>query len=44
MVDLTLFSAALSSVKTAADIAKLLKESDLSLEKAEHKSRLADLM
>ena len=44
MVDLTLFSAALSSVQTAREIAKLLKESDLSLEKAEQKSRLADLI
>lgn len=44
MVDLALFSAALNSVKTAREIAKLLKESDVSLEKAEHKSHLADLI
>ncbi|PTR06586.1 hypothetical protein C8R32_11069 [Nitrosospira sp. Nsp5] len=44
MVDLTLFSSALSAVKTAREIAQLLKETDLSLEKAEQKSRLADLL
>lgn len=37
-------TAALISVKTATDIAKLLKDSDLSLEKAELKLKLADLM
>lgn len=37
-------SAILTSVKTATDIAKLLKESDVSLEKAETKLKLADLI
>jgi hypothetical protein len=37
-------SAILTSVKTATDIAKLLKASDVSLEKAETKLKLADLI
>jgi hypothetical protein len=34
----------LSSIKTATDITKFLRESDLSLEKAEMKLKLADLV
>jgi len=37
-------SAALTSLKAATDIAKFLRESDLSLEKAELKLKLADLI
>ena len=44
MVDIGIISGALSSLKTAADIAKFLHESDLSLEKAELKLKLADLI
>lgn len=44
MPDIALISAALSSLKTATDIAKFLRESDLSLEKAELKLKLADLI
>jgi|SRR6185369_6304691 len=42
-MDITAISAALTSIKTAADIAKLIKDSDTSLEKAETKLQLADL-
>ena len=41
---MTSVSAALGSIKTAADIAKLIKESDVSLEKAESKLKLAELI
>jgi hypothetical protein len=44
MPDLALFATVLTSIKTATDIAKGLREADLSLEKAELKLRLADLM
>jgi hypothetical protein len=44
MPDLTSISAILSSIKAASDIAKLLKEADLSLEKAELRLKLADLI
>ncbi len=44
MADLTAFTSLLSSVKTATEIAKLLKDSDLSLEKAEMKLKLADMI
>ena len=44
MPDLALLAAVLTSIKTATDIAKGLREADLSLEKAELKLRLADLM
>ena len=44
MADLTSLSALTSSVKTAIDIAKFLKGSDLSFEKAESKLKLADLI
>lgn len=43
-MDITSISAALGSIKTATDIAKLIKESDVSLEKAESKLKLADLI
>lgn len=43
-MDLTSISTALSSIKTAAEIAKLIKDSDLSLEKAETKLKLAELI
>jgi hypothetical protein len=43
-MDLTSISAALTSIKTAADIAKLIKDSDSSLERAESKLKLAELM
>jgi hypothetical protein len=43
-MDITSISAALASIKTAADIAKLIKDSDSSLERAESKLRLAELM
>ena len=38
------FTAILSSIKTATDIAKLIKDSGISLEKAEVKLKLADLI
>ncbi|MWL87684.1 hypothetical protein [Cupriavidus sp. SW-Y-13] len=44
MPDLATVATVLSSVKTATDIAKFLRESDLSLERAELKSKLADLI
>ena len=44
MPDLTAITTILGSVKTATEIAKLLKDSDLSLEKAEMKLKLADLV
>jgi hypothetical protein len=37
-------AAILSSIKTATDIAKFLRESDLSLQRAELKLKLADLV
>lgn len=43
-MDLASISTLLSSIKTATEIAKLIKESDLSLEKAETKLKLADLI
>ncbi|MDP3331342.1 MAG: hypothetical protein Q8S55_05005 [Methylococcaceae bacterium] len=43
-MDLTSISTALSSLKTATEIAKLIKDSDLSLEKAETKLKLAELI
>ena len=43
-MDLTLMSAALGNLKTATEIAKLIKDSDLSLDKAEMKLKLADLI
>jgi len=43
-MDLTSITAVLGSIKTATDIAKFIKDSDLSLEKAETKLKLADLI
>jgi hypothetical protein len=44
MPDFAAIGSVLSSLKTAADIAKLLRETDFSLEKAELKLKLAELM
>ena len=43
-MDIPTIAAVLGSIKSATDIAKLLKETDLSLEKAEVKLKLADLI
>jgi ribosomal protein L37AE/L43A len=43
-MDLAAIAAALGSIKTATDIAKLIKDSDVSLEKAEAKLKLAELI
>lgn len=44
MSDIASISSALSSIKTASEIVKMIRESDVSLEKAEMKLKLADLM
>jgi hypothetical protein len=44
MPDIAVISAALTSLKAATEIAKILREGDLSLEKAELKLKLADLI
>jgi hypothetical protein len=44
MPDLTTISTLLGSIKTATDLAKLIKDSDVSLEKAETKLKLAELI
>lgn len=44
MADLATIGAALNSLKTATDIVKFIRESDVSLEKAELKLKLADLL
>lgn len=44
MGELAVISAIITSVKTATDIAKLIKDSDLSLEKSELKLKLAELV
>ena len=44
MPDLTSISAALTSIKSATEIAKMLKNADTSLEKAEMKLQIAELM
>lgn len=44
MTDLATIGAALTNLKTATDIVKFLRESDLSLERAELKLKLADLL
>lgn len=44
MPDITSIATILSSIKTATDIAKFLRESDLSIERAELKLKLADLV
>lgn len=43
-MDIASISAALTSIKAATDIAKFIKDSDVSLEKAETKLKLADLI
>lgn len=43
-MDITLITSALSGIKSATDIAKIIKEADFSLEKAELKFKIADLM
>ncbi len=44
MPDLTAIGAVLSSLKTATEIAKFIRESDVSIEKAELKLKVADLI
>jgi hypothetical protein len=44
MTDITAITAMVGSLKTAFDIAKLIKASDFSLEKAENKLKFADLI
>ena len=44
MTDIATISAITSSVKTAIDIAKAIKDADVSLEKAEQKLRIAELV
>ena len=44
MDPITAISSTLASIKTATEIAKLLKDADLSLEKAEYKLKLAELV
>ena len=44
MADLATIGAALSSLKTATEIVKFIRESDVNLEKAELKLKLADLL
>jgi len=44
MVDIAILGAALGSIKTATDIAKLIKDSGTSLEKAEIKLQIAELI
>jgi hypothetical protein len=44
MFDMTQISAVLTSIKTATDIAGLVKDSDTTLEKAEIKLKLAELI
>jgi hypothetical protein len=44
MADLTAISTVLSSIKAATDIAKIVRESGLTLEQAEYKLKLAELV
>lgn len=44
MPDFTTIAAALTSIKTATDIVKFLKDSDTSIQQAEMKLKLADLL
>lgn len=44
MPDMASVSVVLSSIKTATDIVKFLRETDVSLEKAETKLKLAELV
>ncbi len=43
-MDIAAIGSLLSSLKTATDIAKFIKDSDVSLEKAETKLKLAELV
>ena len=43
-MDIAALSSLLGSLKTATDIARFIKDSDLSLEKAETKLKLAELI
>jgi hypothetical protein len=44
MADMLVIGSVLSSLKTATDIAKFIKESNVSLEQADHKLKLAELI
>lgn len=44
MVDMSMVSAALTSIKTAADVAKLIKDGEKQLDQAEFRLKLADLI
>ena len=44
MVDITVLGSALSSIKTATEIAKIIKDSCDSLEKAEVKPKIAEMI
>ncbi|NKE72375.1 hypothetical protein [Candidatus Manganitrophus noduliformans] len=44
MTDIVTISSMLSSIKTASDIAKFFRDTDLSFEKAEQKLKLAELI
>lgn len=44
MADISVIASAMSSIKVAADIAKLIRESSVTLEQAEIKLKLAELM
>ena len=44
MPDITAIAAVLGSLKTATDIAKFIRESDISIERAELKLKVADLV
>ncbi len=44
MADLATIGAALSSLKTATEIVKFIRESDINLEKAEFKLKLAEIL
>lgn len=44
MVDIAMVSAALTSIKTATDVAKLIKDGEKQLDQAEFRLKLADLL
>jgi hypothetical protein len=44
MADITVISSVFSSIKAASDIAKIVRESGLTLEQAEYKLKLAELV
>lgn len=44
MVDISMVSAALTSIKTATDVARLIKDGEKQLDQAEFKLKLADLI